>query len=399
MAVPGIPFYSFSDPAVMQHILVKHRDNYSRGKRWSNIVGYLGGNGLISSDGDFWKRQRQCMAPFFQRAALEGYCGIFVENTRQMAAQWKRVSGSTPINISEAMMELTLINICDSLFGYDIRSEALRFSVAMRDAFDFIQYQINHPFSAPLWLPTRRNRRFRKQVAIADIMARTIITDFKYSEKPGVLQALLHDADNTDMQLRDEIITLLMAGHDTTATMLAWALHLLATHPEALHTVKEELASVLGGNLPTVPDLDKLVYTRMIVDETLRLYPSVWAMHRMAKETDEINGYTVRQGCSIALPVYVTHRDPEFWQCPDYFYPEHFTEATSSTRPKHAYIPFGAGERFCLGMQLALMESMAVLSTLLQHLTPNRCNDVETTPKIAFTLQSSTDIRLNMTSN
>jgi cytochrome P450 len=390
-AIPSISFYSFSDFEAYDHILVGSRGKYSRGDRWRKVVGYLGGNGLVTSDGRYWQQQRRRMAPFFHNRIVQDYVAAITRNTMAVVERWKELPGGTEINVSEDMMYLGLINVGDALFGYDIRGQATVFSNAMQTSFAQIQKYIADPFTLPKFFPTRRNREFNAAVKIADRIAYALIADKRQKDEPTLVGALIRSGDLSDRQLRDEIITLLMAGHDTTATTLAWAWYSLALHPNILHNLQSELKQVLGGRLPAGADLEKLSYTRMVFEETLRLYPPVWALHRFAHADDEVMGYPVKKGSAIALPVYVTHRDSGYWLHPERFYPEHFSKEATAKRPRHAYLPFGTGERFCIGSQFALTEGILVLATLCQFVTPTVLGD-DVDPIVAFTLKPNRPI-------
>ena len=390
-ALPGIPFYSLASPDALHHILVTARDKYSRGARWSGLVGYLGGNGLVTSSGEHWQKQRQHMNPYFGSEKLDAYTSVIVNNTMALVRQWQQLPENTEINITDIMMYLGLINISDILFGYNIRSDAQSFSTAMVDGFAYVDRFIKNPFTIPKNFPTRTNRHFKKQMAIADHIAHKIINAARQDERDSVVRALIK-AGNCDMEMRDEIVTLLMAGHDTTATALAWGWSVLAQSPEILANIQDELKEVLKGEPPTSETFLKLTYTNMVFREILRLYPSVWAIHRFCEEEDEVQGFPVQKGCSIALPVYVTHRHPEYWQHPENFHPEHFLKAASAERPRFAYVPFGAGEHVCLGARLATMEGILILATLLQHFTPTLKSNDPVKLIIAFTLKPEHDL-------
>jgi cytochrome P450 len=390
-AFPMINFYSFSSPDAIHHVLTKARHKYSRGKRWSGIVSLIGGNGIITSTGGHWQQQRQCITPYFTPAHVEKYASRIVNNTLSlMEGGWNLPQG-TEINISRAMMSLGLINVSDILFNYDMRRNATLFSEAMMDGFFYINRFIQNPLTPPSFLPTRANRLFKQKKAVADTVVREIIDTIRKEDEDCMINALIK-AGNSDEQLHDEIITLLMAGHDTLSTALAWTWYLLARHPDVLKKLQEELDAELKGEPPTAQSIDRLVYTRMVFKETLRLYPSAWAIHRFSEEADEVEGYPVRKGSSVVLPVYVTHRHPDYWSHPETFYPEHFSKAESEGRPRFAYVPFGAGEHVCVGAQLATIEGILILATILQKFVPTLKDNENITPLVNFTLKPERDI-------
>ncbi|MDP2206010.1 MAG: cytochrome P450 [Alphaproteobacteria bacterium] len=391
-AYPFINFYSFAAPDALHHILIKARQKYSRGARWSRIVSHIGGKGIVTSTGDIWEKQRRAVTPYFQPAHVDKYTDMIVRNTYEMAQKWRRAGNDTTINVSREMMSLGLVNISDMLFNYDIRPRVETFASAMVDGFYYINRFIQNPLTPPRFLPLPVNRRFARDKAIADAVVRDIIAAVRKDDENCMINALVR-AGNTDRQLHDEIITLLMAGYDTLSTALAWAWYLLARNPAALGKVKEELRDVLGPQgLPNAENVERLSYLRMVFKETLRLYPSAWAIHRFSEEADEVIGFPVRKGSSVVLPLYVTHRHPDFWKHPDEFYPEHFDKAEVEGRPRFAYLPFGAGEHVCVGAHLAGMEGVLILATLLQHLTPRLATGAEIAPLVNFTLKPSQDI-------
>ncbi len=390
-AFPGINFYSFASAEAVHQILIKNRAKYSRGARWSRIVSYIGGSGIVTSTGDTWRNQRQTVTPYFQPAHVDQYIDLVVRNTGEVADRWAAMGAGADINISTEMMLLGLVNVSDILFNYDIRPHAQRFSEAMMDGFQYINRFIQNPLTPPRFLPLAANRQFNRNKAAADAVVRDIIAAVRDDAEDCMINALIR-AGNTNQQLHDEIITLLMAGHDTLSTALAWAWRLLAAHPDVLAKVKTELDTELGSAPVTAETIEKLVYTRMVFKETLRLYPSAWAIHRFAEEADVIDGYPVRKGSSVVLPVYVTHRMPKYWRHPDAFYPEHFSKAESETRPRFAYYPFGAGEHVCVGGHLATVEGIAILATLLQRFTPVVTDTAPVAPLVNFTLKPARNI-------
>ena len=391
-AFPGMPFYSFTAPEAIHDVLVTSRRKYSRGRRWSHIVSFIGGQGLVTSKGELWRAQRGIIQPFFQPKRIEAEMDTIVRNTLQTIHAWQQLPAGTSVNISAEMMRLGLINISDLLFHFDIRPMADRFSEAMMHGFEYINRFIQNPLTLPRFLPTAANRRFRADKKIADDIVEDIIRTLREKDDASMINALAK-AGNSDRQLHDEIITLLMAGHDTVSTALAWAWYLLAKNPDVLKKTQAEIDHVLKGTPATAATLDALPYTKMVFKETLRLYPSAWALHRIVEEPGHIMGLPVQRFSSVVLPIYVTHRDPQFWEQPNTFYPEHFTKAAEEKRPRFAYAPYGGGERVCIGAGFANMEGTLILATLLQHFTPQLAETGEIKPEVHFTLKPEKDIQ------
>jgi cytochrome P450 len=388
---PGMHFYSFTSSEAIHHVLIKARAKYSRGRRWSHIVSFIGGQGLVTSTGELWQEQRKLLQPYFQPAFIDKYMGTVVKNTVELADGWAKLPAGADINMSRAMMRLGLVNISDLMFNYDIRAKAEVFSEAMMDSFRYINRFVQNPLTPPRFLPTKFNRDFRKNKKIADDIVQEIIGVVRQEHEDCMVAALVK-AGNSDRQLHDEIITLLMAGHDTLSTALAWTWRLLAQHPDVLKKLQDELDTELKGALPDAQNIERLVYTKMVYKETLRLYPSVWALHRVVEEPDEIEGYPVKRFSSVVLPVYATHRRPDYWKHPDQFWPEHFSKAESEGRPRFAYAPFGGGEHVCIGQHLANTEAVLILATLLQKFTPVIKDSADIKPIVNFTLKPERDI-------
>lgn len=395
-AFPGMPFYSFTAPEALHDVLVTSRHKYSRGRRWSHIVSFIGGQGLVTSKGELWRAQRGRIQPFFQPKRIEAEMDTVVRNTLQTVADWQNLPAGTPVNISADMMRLGLINISDLLFHFDIRPMADRFSTAMMQGFEYINRFIQNPLTLPRFLPTAANRKFRTDKKTADDIVDEIIRSIRQKDDASMINALVK-AGNSDRQLHDEIITLLMAGHDTVSTALAWAWYLLAKNPDVLQKTQQEIDNVLKDTPASAATLDALPYTKMVFKETLRLYPSAWALHRIVEEPGEIMGLPVQRFSSVVLPLYVTHRDPQFWERPHEFYPEHFTKEAEEKRPRFAYAPYGGGERVCIGAGFANMEGTLILATLLQHFTPALADAGEIKPVVHFTLKPARDIIATLT--
>ncbi len=390
-AFPTINFYSFTTPDAIHHVLTKARQKYSRGKRWSGIVSLIGGNGIVTSTGELWQQQRQRISPYFTPAHVEKYASRIVSNALSLVDTGEHLQQGTEINVSRAMMSLGLINVSDILFNYDMRKNAQVFSEAMMDGFFYINRFIQNPLTPPHFLPNKTNRLFREKKAVADSVVREIINTVRKEGEDCMISALVKSG-NSDKQLHDEIITLLMAGHDTLSTALAWTWYLLARNPDVLKKVHEELDTELKGEPPTAQSIERLIYIRMVFKETLRLYPSAWAIHRFSEEADEVEGYPVRKGSSVVLPIYVTHRHSGYWKNPELFYPEHFSKTESEGRPRYAYVPFGAGEHVCVGAQLATIEGILILATILQKFIPTLKDDQIIKPVVNFTLKPERDI-------
>jgi cytochrome P450 len=294
----------------------------------------------------------------------------------RLGEQWHtRVRDDRPFDVMRDMMSVTLDIVAQALFSTDASSDAHVVGPALDTALTEMNYRALHVFVPPLEVPTAHNRRYvRARGTLDRIVYRIIDERLRIGEDNGDLLSMLvhaHDEDTGErmnrQELRDEVMTLYLAGHETTAMNLTWTWYLLAQNPHAERNLHAELDGVLGGRTPTVDDLPRLPYTRMVIDEALRLYPPAWSVARQAITDDEIGGYLIPKGTPLTMVQFITHRHPEFWDDPERFDPERWTGARAVQRPKYAYFPFGGGPRLCIGNNFALMEAQLVLATLAQR--------------------------------
>ena len=397
----GFKWHAFSSPDAIHHILVKNHSNYTKGAHWTRAVSMLGGNGLVTSQGEFWQKQRKLMSPTFHRERVIGFADTMVATATEVTKEWNAEAGKEKDFYSE-MMRLTLRIICKVIFSIDISAKENELGKIVTESFDYVNYRVFHPFAAPLWMPTPRNLHFRKTSKALDDYVYEIIAARRSSggDEKDVLSMLMaerHEEDNaamTDKQLRDEVVTLMISGHETLSCTLAWVWYLLATNPQEEEKLKSELDTILGGKQARFEDIAQLKYTRMVLDESMRLYPAAWAIPRYAENDDEIEGYKIKKGSIIALLTSVTQRDPKYWDKPNEFNPENFTEDKISKRPKYAYYPFGGGPRQCIGIQIALMEGVLVLATLMQHYKPALPENYRVKEEVSFTLKPKDGLRV-----
>lgn len=372
------PYYGYfvGSPQGAEHILRTHQHNYPKGPFGIALMKLLAGEGLLASEGDLWLRQRRLIQPAFHRSRLASFATTMSELAEETAEQWQpAAAGGAVLNIAAEMMRLTLRIVGCTLFSIDVQHEADAISPALTVALEHTNFRSTHPFAIPEKYPTPRNRRYRAAVRTLDQVVQDIVDQRRRTgERPDdLLDMLLQARDEatgtgmSDHQLRDEVRTLLLAGHETTANALAWTWYLLARHPRVEDALHSELRDVLGGRTPTLDDLPRLPYTRMVIDEAMRLYPPAWALIRQSVNDDEIDGYRIDGNTVIGLSPYVTHRHPEYWPDPERFDPERFTPERVAERPKFAYFPFGGGPRLCIGNNFALMEAQLIVATLAQR--------------------------------
>jgi cytochrome P450 len=350
----------------------------------------LVGNGLVTSEGDFWRRQRRLAQPAFHRQRISSYGDVMVDYAKRAIANWREGERR---DLAKDMTRLTLEIVVKTLFNSDVSQDADHVGEMLSGIVQPFANQATVKWILDNRLPTAGHRRYFKQVSEIDRIVFRIISERRASksDEGDLLSMLLAAQDEdgshmTDTQLRDEVMTLFLAGHETTALSLTWSWYLLATHPEAEKKFQAELEEVLGNRSPQVADLPKLKYTEMIAKEAMRLYPPAYAVGREAIEETEIGGYRVPRGTQIFAFQWVTQRDPRFFDNPDSFEPERWTPERSEQIPKYAYFPFGAGPRQCIGNYFAMMEIVLLLATIGQRfkfqLPPN--HKVELLPVLSL---------------
>jgi cytochrome P450 len=361
-------------PDHIRHVLHDNDRNYDKHNVDYAMLRRLLGNGLLTSDGAFWNRQRRLIAPMFHRQRVDGFCNLMVNSTLEMLERWDALAQSgEPFDVVAEMTRLTLAIVAKALFSADVSDEAEAIGAALTE----VNRQLGE-FSLldMFWMiPTPRKRRFRAAVQTLDEVVGKIIDarSRAAARNEDLLSMLLEAIDEesnkgmTPQQVRDEVLTLLLAGHETTANALAWTWYLLAQNPEAENKLHDEIASALGGRAPSALDLPQLRYTRMVVEESMRLYPPAWAISRNAIGKDEIGGYPVRPRTNIIICSFVTHRHPSYWEEPERFDPERFSSERSQRRADFAYLPFGGGPRICIGNTFAMTEAQLVVATIAQR--------------------------------
>ncbi len=369
-------WYQVNHPDGIARILQENNRNYGKGALTLGVLRPLAGNGLFLSEGEFWLRQRRLMQPTFNHRHVAVFGEMMVEATGGLLLRWDNpAAAGRPIDMLREMSRLTLDIVSHALFSTHVGDEGGAVGRAVTTLVEDIGYRFKVPFYPPPSVPTPRNLRRRAAQGALDRTVYGIIEARRRGETAGddLLGLLMSVRDEetgegmSDKQLRDEIITLFIAGHETTAVTLTWAWHLLAAHSAAAERLRAELAAVLGGRAPTVADLSNLPYTRMVIEETMRLYPPAWITNREAVADDEVCGYHIPAGAIVLVSPYVIHHHPAYWDEPEAFDPERFTPERSAGRTHYAYFPFGGGPRQCIGKGFALMEAQLILATAAQR--------------------------------
>ncbi len=361
--------YLLSHPEHIELVLRGNHRNFRKDRGTRLLSGALG-QGLLTSEGDTWRRQRQLAQPAFQLDQIQRYGAVMVDYTERMLRGWKAQEAR---DVHADMTRLTLDIVARTLFGTSAAGQAETVGHALEALMTYYA-SVMSLFPWLRWLPTPGNRRFRRGVRDLDAVIYDLIAR-RRAEGPGgddLLSRLLSLRDETgrgmtDRELRDEVVTLFLAGHETTALALSYCFYLLATHPEAEARLSAELAEVLRGRPPTSADVPRLRYAEWVVKESMRLYPPAPSIGREAVNDCEIGGYHVPKGTQIGLVQWVTHRDPRWFDEPEAFRPERWDNDLAKRLPRGAYFPFGDGPRICIGNHFAMLETVLILATVLQR--------------------------------
>lgn len=373
--------YLFFHPDHYKHILQDNNRNYSKMPHPSlNLLRPVVGNGLLTSDGDFWRRQRRLAAPAFHRKRIAGFAQTMTAAVDAMLEGWHSLAkDGRSLDINETMMHLTLEIVGKTLFSIDLTREA----DAVGHAFSAVNEGVAHLTGIPFadiglkipFLPT--TRLVNGNTAVLDKVVNDIIQERRQNRASGsqddLLGMLMATRDEetgegmSDQQLRDEVMTIMLAGHETTAVSLAWTFYLLSEHPDVREQLENEVDGLLNGRLPAFEDVPNLTYTTMVLEESMRLYPPAYAIARFGNAPDEVGGYQIPANTVITMSPYITHRHPDFWQEPERFDPQRFTPEHKAERPRFAYLPFGGGPRLCIGHSFAMTEAILLLASIVQR--------------------------------
>jgi cytochrome P450 len=372
--VAGIQILNFrilliNHPDAIEEVLVKHPRKFIKG-RVLKANKRVFGDGLLTSEGDFWLRQRRLAQPAFHRARIAGYASTMVEYTERLLHEWQ---DGEERDLHKEMMRLTLQIVGKTLFDADVERDAQDVGKSL-ELLLHLGANFRRTIFVPQWLPTPTNLRLDRAIGqIEKVLYRIIAEKRSSGRDAGDLLSMLlaaQDEDGTrmtDKQLRDEAITLFLAGHETTANTLSWTWWLLAQNSAVEAKLHAELRTVLGGRAPTIEDLPKLVYTNHVITESMRLYPPAWGTARTAIEDIEIAGYSVPKNSGVSFAQWTVHRDARWYDAPLEFRLERWEGDLLRRLPRFAYFPFGGGPRQCIGNSFALMEATMVLATIAQQ--------------------------------
>lgn len=368
--------YLLSNPDDVRQVLVTNYRGYKRSELYEKMKPLLG-EGLITSDGDFWQRQRRMMQPAFHKQRILSFTGMMVESIQRMLERWEKVEQrGEPLDALAEMMRITQTIITRTMFsaGLDEATvDAVGHAVSVGQA--TAEKRFWSPVVVPDAIPTPQNLRFRQAVRTIDRIVHGLIDERRRSgeDKGDLLSMLLAATDEengqgmSQRQLRDELVTIYLAGHETTSVALTWVWYLLSLHTDVARRVQAEVDEVLQGRAPTYEDLEKLRYVHQVIDETLRLYPPAWLLSRTALQDDVLSGYRIPAGSTVLLCPYVVHRHPSYWENPLGFDPDRFQPRQVEARHRHVYFPFGTGPHLCIGNRMSLMEAQLVVAMVAQR--------------------------------
>jgi cytochrome P450 len=397
-------FYLFSHPKLIEQALIKQGDVFVKTYHPKKPVGLalVLGQGLITSQGDVWQRQRRLMQPVFQRSNITALLPQIATAGSNMLDRWRKLGEGAEVNLPAEMMQLTLEVITQTMFSTSVLKKIEHIAPSLDTLLRYAAKTIVNPLILPLYVPTPANQKFKQALGIIDDVIYGIIDQRRTaaSAHNDLLDMLLKARDDnsgekmTDRQVRDEVITIFSAGHETTANLLSWTLYLLARHPDVLAKLHQELDSLLQGKIPDAEDLQQLVYTRAILNESMRFRPPAGIMLRKVNKDTEIDGYFLKAGRLAIFSIFNLHHHADFWQQPEQFDPERFLIPENR---RFSFMPFGTGERICIANHFALMEAQLLLSMIVQHCDLQLLDTDEVEIELAVALRPKGGIPVRIT--
>jgi cytochrome P450 len=391
--IAGADVYLINRPDIIESVLVDNARNFMKGRVMQANRSFLG-NGLLTSEGDGWLQQRRMMSPAFHRDRITAYATVMTDVTARLLADWDaRPAPAAAFDIQKEMQKLTQRIVAGTLFSVDVTADVDEACAQLGAVMEMFSKRFGLGLLIPEAVPTLANIRLHRTIHRLDDLIYRIIARHQSGSPnaPDLLTALIHATEQgsngmSPRHLRDQVLTLFAAGYETTAQTLNWAWYLLAQHPEVEAQLMSELQTVLNGRAPGAADVPLLKFTEMIVLETLRLYPPIWCLPRVALHPCVIDGYLIPPGASVTSSQWVMHRDPRYYNQPDAFRPERWSEPATKDLPRCAYFPFGAGPRQCIGSGFAMMEAVLVLAAIAQVWRFNLVPEHEVLPTPSLTL-------------
>jgi cytochrome P450 len=396
--------YLISHPDLAEEALLHKPDDF--GKIYDpdkpTGLGLVLGNGLLTSEGPVWKKNRRLIQPVFQRQRVAAMAREMIAAGEGLLKRWDDFDGQQPLDVAIEMMKVTLDVITRTMFGASLLHEVGHLAPALDTLLRYAFRSFHNPLRLPLWVPTPGNLAFQEAKASVDALIYGLIRERRQSlvRRNDLLDHLLYAVDQdtgsglSDEQLRDELLTIAAAGHETTANALSWAWYLLAGHRDMRGRLCEELSRVLQDRPPSLDDLPRLVYTRAIFEETLRLYPPAPALQRKALRDTSLGGCPIKAGSLVIIGLWNIHRHPDFWAEPETFRPERFIETVDAARHRLAWMPFGAGHRTCIGNHFAMIEGPLLLALIAQRYELDVAPDYKVEPEVAVTVRPKNGLKM-----
>ncbi|VAW80812.1 hypothetical protein MNBD_GAMMA12-2399 [hydrothermal vent metagenome] len=399
-----IGYYKYiviNSPEYIRHVLLEQKSNYSKQTLSNEQSKHITGESLLTLHGDDWHKQRRRMQGAFRKNAVANYYKDMNVATDTFLQHCQNHQG--PINITHAMTNLTYTIVGKALFGAKLQDSQEQIRESLDIALHYIHGRIESLIRLPLWGYTRKQRRFKQAIQQFDNIVNSIIEQRHASnDENDLLQKLLISVDEKDQsrmtqqQLRNEIVTLLLAGHETTANLMTWCLYELASKPDIQEKLYEEVKDIDFSTI-TAKQLGSLEYTFRIIQESMRLYPPVWLMERHTINKDEINGYTIPKNTTIIISPWVMHRHPEYWAYPNEFNIDNFLPENFEKIPDYVFIPFGKGPRMCIGMNFAIQEAIIILAKIGQQFILDQASPANVTPDPSITLRPVKNMQVRFT--
>lgn len=399
-------FALLSHPDLAEELLIRRPQDFPKIHHWKPGTGLtmVFGNGLITSSGALWKRQRQLIQPIFHRSRVAGFADTMVSAADDLLRRWAGQSPGTVLQIDREMTRLALDIITRTMFNRSVLDQADRIGPALETVLGYATRTIGALWTPPLSLPTPGNLRFKSAMTYLNRLMADIIGERRRTgdHRGDFLDLMMNARDETtgepmtDELLRDEVLTVFVAGHETTANTLTWTWYLLARHPEVMERLHQELDRVLAGRRPTAADLPHLPYTRAVFEETLRLFCPVAAMVRRTARDEVLGDRSIAKDTVLLIAIYNIHRHPDFWIEPERFRPERFL--AGSEKPKHrlAYMPFSAGPRVCVGNHFALTEGPLLIASIAQRCELRIPGDRPVEPELRVTVKPKGGLRMSI---
>lgn len=414
ISIGGRNQYVLLRPDDTKYVLQENHRNYGRSPAFRVLKRFLG-EGLLTSDGDFWRKQRRLAQPAFHRQQIARLGETMVQEAAAWVDELARLDHRQPVNLSQAFMDVTMRIVCKTLFGSDIGTKLDGLSRALDQLNHIANDAVLSPVRLPNSWPTPNNLRSRRAMQRVDDLIYGFIADRKRTGQrhDDLLDMLLYAVDEetgqgmSEKQLRDECVTLFSAGHETTAVSMAWLTYLLTRHPDVLTRLRAEVKAALTVGRPGAPSVElppvaafrSMSYALQVIQEGMRLYPPAWAMSRMALADDQIGAFHIPKGDTVLMSPYLLHHDPQNWPDPERFDPDRFLPEREKERPAYAYLPFGGGPRLCIGNQFALLEMQILLALLVQRFDIRLASNKPINPKPLITLRPDRAVEVRLSAH